>query len=65
VTDIYWRQRLDQQLVAAENARVARLRALDEALQEVRALDQDVMDAEDIAALNAAQEVVNDLRRTW
>lgn len=65
MSDRYWRQRLDQQLADAENARAARMRALDEALQAVRALDEDVMDAEDLATLNQAQAVVNDLRRTW
>ncbi|WP_100499393.1 hypothetical protein [Geodermatophilus chilensis] len=65
MSDNYWRQRLDDQLAAAENARAARMRALDEALQAVRAMDEDVMDAEDLATLNQAQAVVNDLRRTW
>lgn len=65
MTANYWRARVEQALIAAENARAARLRALDEALKAVRAQDEDIMDAEDLAALNAAQTVVNDLRRTW
>ncbi|MGY1773540.1 hypothetical protein [Blastococcus sp. SYSU D00813] len=59
------RERLDRQLAAEENARAARMRALDEALTAVLTYDDDALDAEDLATLNQAQAVVNDLRRTW
>jgi hypothetical protein len=65
MSDTFYRDRIDRALIEQENARAARLRALDEALQAVRQLDEDVMESEDLAALNAAQAVVNDLRRTW
>lgn len=65
MSDSYWRERTDRWLLEQENARAARMRALDEALAAVRTQDEDVMDAEDLATLNAAQAVVNDLRRTW
>lgn len=61
----YWRERMDRLEAEMENARAARLLALDEALTAVRMHDEPVMDAEDLATLNQAQAVVNDLRRTW
>lgn len=65
MTASYWRLRTETWLAEMENQRVARLRALDEALTAVRQHDEDVLDAEDLAALNRVQEVVNDLRRVW
>lgn len=65
MTDTYYRDRTNRWLAEQENARAGRLRALNEALTAVRTQDEDVLDAEDLAALNAAQAVVNDLRRTW
>jgi hypothetical protein len=50
---------------AAENARAARMRALDEALRAVRLEDADVLSADEKDALDAAQRAVASLRQTW
>ncbi len=65
MTDTYYRDRIAAAEREAENARAARLLALDEALTAVRTQDDEVLDAEDLAALNQAQAVITDLRRTW
>lgn len=65
MNDTYWRDRTNDWLAEQENARAARMRALDEALIAVRTQDEEILEADDLAALNAAQAVVNDLRRTW
>lgn len=60
-----YRRRIDRALIDAENARVARLVALADALDAVLSFDRDVIDDDGVTMLRHAVAVVADLRRTW
>jgi hypothetical protein len=65
VSDTYYRDRIARAAVEAENARVRRMEALQEALYAVRTQDDEVLSPDQRAALSAATDAVADLRRTW
>ena len=63
--DDYYRQRREQLLIDLENARAARMAALDEALAAVLAADLDVMEEGEPETLRAASAVVGRLHSIW
>lgn len=63
--DDYYRRRIDAAQREQENARAARMGALQDALYAVRTQDDDVLSPDQRTALYAATDAVADLRRIW
>lgn len=65
MSDSYYRDRIDRALIEQENARIARMAALDEALAAVLYEDAEVIDGADRETLSRARQIIQELRRTW
>lgn len=61
----YWSERTDRFLIEQENARAARMAALQDALYRVRHEDDDVLTEDTREILRQAQTVVDELHAIW